>query len=123
MINEDEDSLICDFAETYHIYDYRKLPMSYVAILANGLREDSRIKMKLSEMDISTNNMLMASILDELRFLSWTKTEDAEKNQNRPKSVLKILMGQEEHSGNETYESAEDFERARNRILGDIANG
>lgn len=44
MMATDEDALICDFAETYHIYDYRQLKPSYAATLAAGLREDSRIR-------------------------------------------------------------------------------
>jgi len=46
MIKLDENALICDFAETYHIYDYRQLPPTRVAVFACGLRDDSRIKMK-----------------------------------------------------------------------------
>lgn len=34
MLNLSEDALICDFAETYHIYDYRSLPLRLVATLA-----------------------------------------------------------------------------------------
>ena len=41
MIATDEDALICDFAETYHIYDYRSLDVEYAATLAYGLRDDS----------------------------------------------------------------------------------
>ena len=37
MINLDEGALICDFAETYHIYNYREFEPFYVATLANGL--------------------------------------------------------------------------------------
>ena len=46
MIRFDEDALICDLAETYHIYDYRSLPVKLVATLSAGLRDDSRIKLK-----------------------------------------------------------------------------
>ena len=46
MIALDEDALICDFAEFYHIYNYYDYPVEYVAILANGLRDNSRIRHK-----------------------------------------------------------------------------
>ena len=46
MIRLDRDALICDLAETYHIYDMRSLPLQTVATLSAGLRDDSRIKMK-----------------------------------------------------------------------------
>lgn len=33
MIRADEDALVCDLAETYHIYNYRQLPARQVAVL------------------------------------------------------------------------------------------
>lgn len=88
----DEEAVICDFAEYYHIYDYKKLPLETVAILVYGLRDYSRIKMKISDSKLSIERHLLAIIADNLRFISWSKTEDALKNQNRPKSILKSLM-------------------------------
>ena len=46
MMALDEDALICDFAETYHIYNIYGMPVQYIATLAIGLRDDSRIKSK-----------------------------------------------------------------------------
>ena len=43
MIAIDEDALICDLAETYQIYDYRRLPVQTVAVFSLGLRDNSRI--------------------------------------------------------------------------------
>lgn len=43
MIATDEDALICDLAETYHVFDYRGLPLKTAAALASGLRNDARI--------------------------------------------------------------------------------
>lgn len=43
MILTDEDALICDFAETYNVLDYRALPLRTAATLASGLRADARI--------------------------------------------------------------------------------
>ena len=64
MISLDESALICDFAETYHILDYRALPLKLAAVLACGLRDDSRIKMKLAGMKLNPETML-------LLFKSW----------------------------------------------------
>lgn len=50
MIVTDEDSLICDLAETYHVFNYRELPVKLLATLSVGLRADSRIKLKISDM-------------------------------------------------------------------------
>lgn len=49
MLSTDRDALICDMAETYHIYDMRALPVETLATLACGLRDDSRIKLKMSD--------------------------------------------------------------------------
>lgn len=48
MLSADRDALICDMAETYHIYDVRALPVKMLATLACGLRDDSRIKLKIT---------------------------------------------------------------------------
>ena len=58
MVALDEDALICDFAETYHIYDYRRLPVEYAATLAYGLRENSRIRMVQSGLKVELNTLL-----------------------------------------------------------------
>ena len=47
MVASDEDALICDFAETYHILDYKALPLKLRATLASGLRDSSRSKLIL----------------------------------------------------------------------------
>lgn len=69
MISLDEDALICDFAETYHIYDFRTLPASLAATLAAGLREDSRIKMRMSDRKASFDTILLAGIMDRVSVL------------------------------------------------------
>ena len=66
MIRKDEDALICDFAETYHIYDYRSLPLRLVATLAAGLRDTSRVITNTTEAKASTTNTILAIIADHL---------------------------------------------------------
>lgn len=114
-MNECEDELICDFAETYHIYDYKSLPPSLAGILCAGLREDSRVKMKLSGSTLNMIHTLLARMVDELSFLSWTKTKDGLKNRNKPQSVLKILTEQKEEDY-KVYQTAEDFKAVWDEI-------
>lgn len=116
MIRTDEDALICDLAETYNIYDYKRLPLKTVAALSVGLRDDSRIKMKLSGVTVSTDTMLLAAAVDRLSLLVWMKTKDAEKGRNRPKSILDAFS--EKESKTSSYASGEDFMRAREKLLG-----
>lgn len=111
-----EDDLICDFAEYYGIYDYRALPADYAATLCAGLREPSRVMMRLAGAKISLREALFARMVDELAFISWTKTKDGQKNRNRPKSVLASLTTEKvvEH---ESFTSAEDFNAEWERII------
>ena len=113
---ESEDDLICDFAEYYHIYDYRGLPADYASTLCMGLREHSRVKMKLSGSKIPLSEQLLARAVDELAFISWSKTVDGQKNRNRPKSVLEALTVKKEIE-HECFDTPEDFQTEWNRIV------
>lgn len=117
MIETDEDALECDLAETYHIYDYRQMPPLRVALFASGLSDDSRIKRKMGGLKVSTDTYLLATIADYLSWLVWSKTKDAQKNQNKPSSIVEIILGKEkQEKENEAFESAEDFEALWNAI-------
>lgn len=121
MIAIDEDALICDLAETYHIYDYKRLPLISVAVFSFGLRENSRIKMKLSGSKISLEQSLLASIADRLGILIWQKTKDGSKGNNVPKSILATLNGEvkeEEESEARLFISGEEFLKERTKLLG-----
>ena len=118
MVATDENALICDFAETYHILDYKWLPLTLAAALASGLRDESRIKMKLSGARIDKTTALLAAAVDRLSMLVWAKTKDAEKNKNRPKSMLALLLKQDGPKDDlEKFDTAEEFEAARKRII------
>ena len=115
MIKADEDALICDFAETYHIYDYKRLPVKLVASLAVGLRSGSRVKIKLSESKVSPEMMMMAAIVDRLTVLVWMQTKDGQHGRNQPKPVLSVFEKPE--SDTISFLSGEDYERERQRLL------
>lgn len=117
IIRENEAELICDFAEYYHLLNYRGLPLNLVVTLLFGLRDESRIKMKLSGATVSFNQMLFASIADSLNFIAWTKTKDAEANRNRPSSIIKSILKKDDEKKNEVFASAEAFEKARAELL------
>lgn len=119
MLHEDETAVICDLAETYHVLDYRALPLKTVAALASGLRENSRIRMKLSGMRVSTDTMLAAATVDRLSMLVWAKTKDGEIGRNRPESILDKLTAEDTRSDEEykAFDSPEEFMQARKEIL------
>ena len=117
MIKLDEDALICDLAETYHIYDYRQLPATKVAVFSLGLRDNSRIKKKLSNQPIDFDRLLLAGISDKLSYLLWSKTKDGAKGRNKPKSILEMLTEPKKQSNQLAFDSGEEFKQMRARIL------
>lgn len=116
-INLDEDALICDLAETYHIYNYRELPLDYVATLCFGLRENSRIKMLFSDTKITTDTMLLACITDRLTTWLWMNSKDGQKNQNRPPSIAQEMTEKQKPKEYMQFRSIDDFERKRQNII------
>ncbi len=88
-------------------------------MLADGLPEYSRVKLAQSDVTIPRDTLLLASIADSLNFISWSKTKDAEKGRNRPKSIVSFLLGEKEksESNNVAFNSPEEFEQARERII------
>lgn len=119
MIKLDEDALICDLAETYQIYSFQQLPLLQVAVFAYGLRDDSRIKQRLSGQIVPLETMLLAGMVDRLSLSLWIQTKDGQKGKNRPKSILDQLIHKEEKDEREhlVFESGEDFEKYRKEFL------
>ena len=118
MIQTDEDALICDLAETYHIYDYKKLPLTQVAIFAIGLKDDSRIKIKMSGQLVPMETLLLAGILDRLSILLWRQTKDGQKGRNMPTMVLDTLtVRKNKDSDVIVFNSGEDFTKMRNQLI------
>ena len=121
MIEIDEDALICDLAETYNIYDYKQLPLTKVAVFSLGLREKSRIMMRLSEQKVSLETLVLAGISDKLGLLLWSKTKDGEKGRNKPKSLVESMQSIKPQEKEElSFYSGEDFEKARKEIIGGV---
>lgn len=113
MIAEDENALICDFAETYHVMNYKELPPRQAAILAYGLPNDARIKLKLLGRRYSLDTILAAEIADALNTLVWFQTEDGQKHMNRPQSIVKLLTEEPAEDDLEEFDSIEAYEAAR----------
>lgn len=121
MLKTDEDALVCDLAETYHIFNMKAVPVKTLARLACGLRDDSRIKMKLSGVNVRFETLIGVAILDELRWLHWSKTKDAEKGRNVPKSLLESLINNNDRKLT-LFDSPEEFEKRRAEILEGVRN-
>lgn len=119
MYELDKEALLCDLAETYNIYEFEKFSLAKIAIFAKGLREDSRIKMQMSQSKFNVKESLLAGILDRLTLILYSKTKDAEKGKNYPKLLLDEVEKKEEI---ESFTSSEDFEKIRRKIIEGGAN-
>ena len=119
MIALDEDALICDFAEFYHIYNIYEYPPIYIATLAIGLRDNSRVKLKLLGLRVDLEMLLLAHIVDNTAINIWAKTKDAKNNINRPQSFVELLSKKKESKEKaREFNSGEDFEKERRRLIG-----
>lgn len=123
MINADETALICDLAETYHIYDYKSLPLKMVAAFSAGLRENSRIKMCLNHVKYPFETLLLAAIFDGINLKNWMLSGAAREGVQRPKALTDSLLGKSGEDGEETedeivaFDSGEAFEKMRRKLL------
>ena len=99
----------------------RALPARRVALFAVGLRDNSRIKMLLADSKFTFSEILLINIYDLLNLELWTKTKDATKGKNKPESLYKKLMGindqAKKESKNMTFDSAEEYEKIRKKLL------
>ncbi len=83
-----EDALICDFAETYHVLDWRALPVKLAATLACGLRGNARSMMLLSGNKATDEQLLLAAVVDAAKVISWQLGGD---RKNKPESIVEKL--------------------------------
>ena len=117
LVSRCEDELICDMAETYHVLNWRELPLKTAAILASGLPQDSRCRQKLSGQKLRILEYTQLAIIDELRLLVYSRTEDAATGKNRPKSILKEVLQQDEKPKTLSFRTPEEFEARRMKII------
>lgn len=120
MINLSEDALICDLAETYHIYDYRSLPVKLVATLSAGLRDDSRIKMIMADIPVPPDTLILAMIADRIELF---RRSFSSKNKDTPVSLVELLCNRDTKKKNKGvvgFRTIEEFEAARARIISNI---
>ena len=115
MINLNEDALICDLAETYHIFDYRSLPVKLVATLSAGLRDNSRIKLQTAEASVELETIILAAIADNLAMMRAGFGKD---KQGKPFLFTDAIMGESKQKV-KGFKTASEFEAALKRIRGE----
>lgn len=120
MINLSEDALICDLAETYHIYDYRSLPVKLVATLSAGLRDDSRSKMIMADIPVPPDTFILATIADRIELF---RRSFSSKNKDVPVSLVELFCNRDtkkKNKGVASFRTSAEFEVARARIVSNI---
>lgn len=88
-----------------------------VGALCFGLRDNSRIKMKMNDKDVDTDTLLLAAITDRLSLLLWKDTKDGAKGVNKPDMLVDKFLNQKKESEFRVFDSFEEFERVRKEIL------
>lgn len=116
MMELDEDALICDLAETYHILDYRSLPVQLVATLSAGLRDNSRIKLKAANTSVDLETIILAAIADNLTML---RAGMDRKNRGKPFLFTEAINGERKKQKVRGFRTVEEFEAALKRIRGE----
>lgn len=112
MLSEDEDAFICDMAETYHILDYRALPVTLLATLASGLRENSRIKMKMAGANYIPPEVVIPQAVDYLMMIMKILNGDKKKS----KYMTDLVFGSKKKDPTVKFKSGEDFNKAWARM-------
>lgn len=123
MQKTDPDALLCDLAETYHIYSLDALPLPTVAILAAGLRDNSRIKLKMAGALYTMTDTLLGGILDRLSLLVYANTKDAAKGRNYPAMVTDAMYVKKPAEEIQGFASGKDFDDYRRRLIEEVTNG
>ena len=117
MLAMDKNALICDLAETYGIFDYKRVPGRLLGILVAGLGENTRIGKKVNGVRGTVTEVLLAQILDGVRFLCWAQTEDGRKGKHRPQSVASEFFVSEDKEKPKAM-TIDSFEKIREKIIG-----
>lgn len=108
MAASGEDELFCDFAETYHILDWRALPLKTAARLAAGLPQDCRVRRKLCGLSTPLSTLLLAGIADRLSLLSWALSGGS--GDQPPLLTEKLTQGKKDAANQiHVFNSPEDF--------------
>lgn len=112
MLEIDYTALYCDLAETYHVFGLDSLPIEEIAMLASGLREDSRIKQKMGSVFYQPLQLIATSIADNLTLIRHYLSHD-----EREPVLFFDLMRDNEEKTSEGFETGEDFNLAWSKFM------
>lgn len=117
MYAADRDALICDMAETYHILDIHAIPVPLLAILASGLRDNSRIKAVMSGRKLVPPEYEIALIHDILAHVF-------NNGQTDPFLLSGIVLGEgKKETDSRGFDTKEEYESYRKKVIEGVRNG
>ncbi len=119
MLAHHKNALIADLAETYQIYDYKRVPVKLLGTLAAGLGHNARVNRAMRGDNYPLETFLLASIADSLRRIEHGLFSD--KKEKIP-SFVSILLENTEETEGVAFETPEDFWAARDAVLQRINN-
>jgi len=93
-----------------------ELPLRMVAVLAGGLKSDSRVRLFFSGEEYTMEQTLQVLIYDSLNRLVWLNSADGAKGRHRPQSLAEKLFNKKNKDTNEAFDSAEEFKARWERI-------
>lgn len=76
--------------------------------------------MKIAGIEPLSETILIAAIADGTRTTAWLQSKDGAIGENRPKSLLAMMMGEESQENKDirTFASGEEFDREWQRLTG-----
>ena len=120
MLATDRDALVCDMAETYHILDIWALPVDLLAVLASGLRDNSRIKMKIAGMKYIPLETVLPQVADRLTLIWRSLVGEHEATPMFTDIMLEKHKPKKKAVG---FSTPEAYEAEFRRIAGGETNG
>ncbi len=102
MLKQYPNEIFCDLAETYHLFDYKALSPSKVAVLVSGLRAESRVFIKMQKINHISHDLMFAMLFDCL-------------SGNKEAVMLNFVMGKNKNEDAEHVKTMDhdDFMRMR----------
>lgn len=89
------------------------MPVQKLAIFAKGLKSDSRVMVKMSPYTVPLRDVLLASLIDEIRAFRYSFSKDAKNGSNAPEMLVRVFQrNAEKHKSKvEAFDSPADFEK------------
>lgn len=98
-------------AQYYGIHKYEEYNVEHIATLYAGLDISSRSKRGKEKYTVEQN--LLMAVCDRLGWLVWSKTKDASRGRNKPKSIYEAMHKEKDEYRRMTIEEMEKWQNKR----------